>query len=224
MKSKIIVMLTHKDVTVKNAIEVFDQCKHLPVNFWGFKDVGLEKKEMKQLIDNMKAAGKSTFLEVVSYTEEECMQGAKLAVELGYDYIIGSIYYESVHNFLKGYDIKYMPFCGKVSGSPSVLEGTIEEIIDEAKGLLKKGVYGINLLAYRHVDNGEKLARELCKAIDAPTIIAGSIGSYERIKVMSEISPWAFTMGGALFDKKFDANASIADNLELVVKYMDTLE
>ena len=42
MESKIIIMLTHNDQTVKNALEVFDSCKDLPVDFWGFKDVGYE--------------------------------------------------------------------------------------------------------------------------------------------------------------------------------------
>jgi hypothetical protein len=28
-------MLTHNDVTVDNALDVFDSCKDLPVKFWG---------------------------------------------------------------------------------------------------------------------------------------------------------------------------------------------
>ena len=78
-------MLTHNDKTVKNAQEVFEACKDLPIEYWGFKDVGLEKPKMVELINAMKAAGKTTFLEVVTYSEEECMAGAKLAVELGFD-------------------------------------------------------------------------------------------------------------------------------------------
>ena len=57
MESKIIIMLTHNDQTVKNALEVFDSCKDLPVDFWGFKDVGLEHDKMAELIKAMKAAG-----------------------------------------------------------------------------------------------------------------------------------------------------------------------
>ena len=80
MKSKLIVMLTHNDQTVHNALEVFEACKDLPVECWGFKDVGLPVEEMKALVGAMKMAGKTTFLEVVTYTEAECMRGAKLAV------------------------------------------------------------------------------------------------------------------------------------------------
>lgn len=223
MKSNLIVMLTHNDQTVKDAIEVFDQCKDLPVQYWGFKDVGLDAKSMRQLIDNMKEAGKTTCLEVVSYSQEECMAGAKLAVEYGFDYLMGTIYYEHVHDFLKNYDIEYQPFCGKVSGSPSVLEGTIQEIIDDALRLKERGINGIDLLAYRHAQ-GEQLAREFFKAVSGKNVIAGSINSVERLKIMSEISPWGFTMGGALFMKDFDPNESFRGNLELVIKHMNTLD
>ena len=72
---------------------------------------------MKQLVKNMKDAGKTTLLEVVTYTENECMEAAKLAVECKFDYLMGTLFYYSVFNFLKDKPIKYSPFCGKVSGS-----------------------------------------------------------------------------------------------------------
>lgn len=84
MLEKLIVMLTHNDVTVPDAKEVFLANQDLPVTNWGFKDVGLEPAAMKELCSLMKQAGKTTFLEVVTYTEEECMRGAKLAVECGF--------------------------------------------------------------------------------------------------------------------------------------------
>ena len=34
MKPELIIMLTHNDVTVKNAAEVFDSCKDLPATRW----------------------------------------------------------------------------------------------------------------------------------------------------------------------------------------------
>ena len=39
MNAQIIVMLTHNDRTVKNALEIFEESKSLPVQLWGFKDV-----------------------------------------------------------------------------------------------------------------------------------------------------------------------------------------
>ena len=220
MESKIIIMLTHDDKTVKNALEAFESCKDLPVQFWGFKDVGLEKDKMIELIGAMKKAGKTTFLEVVSYSEEACMVGAKTAVELGFDILMGTIYHKSVFDYLSKQDIKFMPFCGGVSGSPSILEGTFDEIIADAEGLLDKGVDGIDLLAFRHKE-GAALAEEYCKRIKRPVVIAGSINSPERIAFVNRINPWGFTMGSALFEEKFAPGESVRRNLEVVLECMD---
>ena len=220
MRPDIVVMLTHHDVTVPNAYEVFETCKDLPVQFWGFKNVGLPKDQMKALTAAMKAAGKTTFLEVVTYDEDSCMDGAKTAVECGFDCLMGTLYYESVHNYLKEQGLTYMPFVGKVSGSPSILEGTNEEIIQNAKDLMAKGIKGFDILAYRHVVDGEKLAREFCAAIDAQICIAGSINSYTRIDTMFDIGPWTFTMGSALFEKKFVPDGDFRTNLKAVAEYM----
>ena len=222
MESKIIIMLTHNDQTVKNALEVFDSCKDLPVDFWGFKDVGLEHDKMAELIKAMKAAGKTTFLEVVTYSEEECMAGAKPAVEMGFDYLMGTIFFDSVYAYLQEHQVKYLPFCGTVTGSPSVLTGSFEEIIANAQSMIDKGVYGIDLLAFRHAQ-GAELAEAYCKAISAPVVIAGSINSCERIDFINRINPWAFTMGSALFTENFAPGAGVRKNLEEVVAYMDSI-
>ncbi|HML69313.1 MAG TPA: hypothetical protein PKA81_13085 [Clostridia bacterium] len=223
MESNIIIMLTHNDQTVKNALSVFESSKDLPVEFWGFKDVGLELVEMKKLVDAMKQAGKTTFLEVVSYTEEACMAGAKTAVSLGFDYLMGTVYHKSVFDYLKTQAIKFLPFCGKVYGSPSVLEGTIDEVIADAEGLIEKGVDGIDLLAFRHED-GANLAEEYCRRVEEPVVIAGSINSPERLEFISRINPWGFTMGSALFTENFAQGESFRKNLEVVIDCMSNLK
>jgi putative N-acetylmannosamine-6-phosphate epimerase len=220
MKPDIVVMLTHHDVTVKNAKEVFEQCSDLPVKHWGFKNVGLPKDQMKELASEMKAAGKETFLEVVTYDEASCLDGAQTAIDCGFDYLMGTIYYDSVAKLLRDNNMEYLPFVGKVSGSPSILEGSNEEIIAQAKGLMAKGIKGFDILAYRHVVDGEKLAREFCAAVDAKICVAGSINSYARIDTMFDIGPWTFTMGSALFEKKFVPDGSFRENLKAVAEYM----
>ncbi len=222
MKSKIIIMLTHNDKTVKNAIEIFQDCRDLPVKRWGFKNVGLKESKMMELITDMKAAGKETFLEVVTYSEEECMAGAKLAVGMGFDYLMGTVYYESVFAYLSSQNIKFLPFCGRVHSSPSILEGNFEEIIAQANALLDKGVFGIDLLAFRHKD-GEKLARAYCSAIKKPVVIAGSVNSRSRIDFIKSINPWGFTMGSALFEGNFAPDKNVRKNLEEVISYMDSI-
>ncbi len=221
MKSEIIIMLTHNDQTVENALEVFNSCKDLPVKYWGFKDVGLPKDKMQELHDAMKTAGKETFLEVVTYTSEECMKGAQLAVEFGYDYLMGTIMYPEVWDYLKDKPIKYLPFVGEVSGSPSVLGGSIKSMVAQAQEFSKMGIHGVDILAYRATDaDPAELAKALVDQTDFVICVAGSIGSEERIKIVDSINPWTFTMGSALFTKNFVPNGNFRENLEKVIEIM----
>ena len=213
-------MLTYNDETVGNAMDVFTQCSDLSCHHWGFKDVGLGSAEMHSLVDAIKQAGKSAFLEVVSLTEEECMAGAKLAVEFGFDYLMGTVFFPSVFDFVKSNPIKYLPFCGKIHGHPSVLSGEIEETVGEAVVLEQLGVDGFDLLAYRYVGDALKLATALVKRVEVPVVIAGSIDSFERLDAMKELGPWAFTIGSAFFDRRFVENGSFRDQLACVLEYL----
>ncbi|NCB52716.1 MAG: hypothetical protein EOM54_12705 [Clostridia bacterium] len=223
MKTQLIVMLTHHDKTVADALDVFNSAKDLDVTCWGFKDVGLPKPDMAELLKAMKDAGKTTFLEIVSYSEEECMRGAKLAVEMGFDYLMGTLFYPSVWAFLKQNNIKYFPFVGKVSGSPSVLEGSIEEIIEEGKKLTDLGVHGFDILAYRYIRDPELLAHDFIAEMKIPVVVAGSINDKLRMQFVEDIGAWAYTMGSALFEDSF-IKGSFRDNLEAVCKIMSEVK
>jgi len=220
MKPKLIVMLTNNDQTVSNALEVFEGCRDLPVQFWGFKNVGLPVDRMKTLVSNIRTAGKTACLEVVTYTEKECMEAARLAVECRFDYLMGTLFYPAVFDFLKGKPIKYSPFCGKVSSNPSVLEGTIEEIIAEGRRLEKIGVDAFDLLAYRYVGDPEALATAFIKAIKIPVVLAGSVDSFARIDRVEAMGAWGFTIGGAFFSKKFVKDGSFREQVAAVAKYL----
>ena len=100
-KSELIVMLTWNDKTVENAIEVFEGAKHTDVNYWGFKEVGLPKEEMIRLVKLIHEAGKTAVLEVVAYTEDACIDGAKVCAECGFDILMGTMYFESVQKIPK---------------------------------------------------------------------------------------------------------------------------
>ena len=49
---QLIVMLTHKDQTVDNAYEIFEQCKNSKAKIWGFKEKALPLEQMKELTSN----------------------------------------------------------------------------------------------------------------------------------------------------------------------------
>ena len=201
--TELIAMLTYNDRTVPDAPEIFEICKDSDVKYWGFKEDGLSLDKMKKLFGSIKACGKTAVLEVVAYTEELCMQGALMAVDCGCDILMGTFFFDSVNELCKKHGIRYMPFVGDVCGRPSVLEGDIDQMIAQAESYIEKGVYGIDLLAYRYTGDCGELIRRFVSEVDAPVCIAGSVNSYERIDEIKKASPWAFTIGSAFFDHAF---------------------
>ncbi len=221
MKPELIVMLTHNDRTVENAIEIYRECKNSKAKYWGFKEVGIPLEQMKSLCAEMKADGKTTFLEIVAYTEEECLAGAKVAVECGFDYLMGTMYFDSVRDLVRNAGIKYMPFVGDVRERPSVVYGTIESTIQEGVELIKSGnIDGIDLLGYRFVGDAVKLNHDFVEAVQpyGPVCLAGSVSSYQRLDEVAYAGSWAFTIGGAFFENKFDG--TFAEQIDKVVDYM----
>ncbi|MDE6798543.1 MAG: hypothetical protein K2J36_11125 [Ruminococcus sp.] len=207
-KPFLIVMLTHDDVTVPDAYGIFSRCRNSKAEYWGFKEKPLPPEQMKVLYSFMKKCGKKTVLEVVEYTEPECIIGAEMAVDFGCDILMGTVFSDKVNAICQKNNIKYMPFVGDITGRPSVLNGSIEDMVEEAESYLAKGVYGIDLLGYRYTGNAYELNREFVSRINAPVCIAGSINSFQRIDEIKQISPYAFTIGSAFFEKRFGEDFS----------------
>ena len=222
MKPELIVMLTYNDKTVENALKLFNQMKDTPVKNWGFKDVGLPPEDMKKVVDCMNAAGKTTYLEVVSLTEEEGLTGAKLAVECGFDILMGTVFFDSINDYLKDKPVKYYPFPGHVHSHPSILDGTIEEIVQHACDMEAKGVDGMDLLTYRYTGDAPGLLQEVVKATGVPMVSAGSIDSYDRLAEVRDTGAWGFTIGTAFFEKKFIPDGSFQDNMMAVWDWLQT--
>lgn len=218
-KPELIVMLTHNDCTVENAYKIFDECKNSKAKFWGFKEKPLPLEKMKELYAFMKQCGKTTFLEVVEYTEKECLEGAQMAVDCNCDILMGTIFFDSVNDFCKEHNLKYMPFVGEVTERPSILGGSIEGMINEANSYLKKGVYGFDLLGYRFTGDPVLLNKQFVYNVDAPVVIAGSVNSFKRLDEVKDANPWAFTIGGAFFENKFDGN--FCEQIDKVCDYIE---
>lgn len=219
MCPNLIVMLTHNDCTVDNAAEIFELYKKSKAQFWGFKEKNLPFKQMKVLFSYMKSLGKTTVLEVVDYDEIGGLNGAKIAFKCGCDILMRTNYYDSINDYCKNHHIKYMPFIGKVTKRPSILSGSIDEIIDEAKLYLSKGVYGLDLLGYRYDGDANLLMKRLLEAVQAPICIAGSIDNYKKLNFLKNVHPWAFTIGSAFFDNKFNGNFD--EQIDKVCDFME---
>lgn len=218
---ELIVMLTHHDKTVPNALELFNQLKDAPVTHWGFKDVGLAPEQMQQVVTAMKAAGKTAYLEVVSLSEEEGLRGARLAVELSFDILMGTVFFPSIADYLRDKPIRYYPFPGQIHGHPSILEGTIDEIVLHARQLEAHGVDGLDLLTYRYSGDAPRLLREVVQATSVPIVSAGSIATYERIAEVWLAGARGFTIGSAFFESRFVPNATFEANMLAVVDWLE---
>lgn len=218
-------MFTQNDMTVPDAIEYFEQVKDLSVDFFGFKELGLAPEKMKILNDKIHKAGFQSFLEVVEYEEDAILGPAKMAVDMGFDYLMGTVYYPSIWKVI-GKKIKYFPFCGKIYDRPSILDGTIEEIAADAKRIEAEGANGFDLLAYRYIipEKVNDLVTAVLKAIKVPLVSAGSINSFARLKETIDQGVWGFTIGGAFFEKKFVPNGSYRDNIAAVVDELKKLD
>lgn len=177
-----------------------------PAEFWGFKDAGMHSPEAMQFfINTMKQMGKKVVMEsVLGLDELGAISSAMHAVDYNVDYLIGTNYSQIVHGMTSLYGIQYFPFLGNVTGHPSQLSGDIGEMREQAHEFAERGVQGVNILAYRHKnpDAVLTLANEIQRAGKLKTIIAGGINSDERLrKIIDEIKPFGYTVGGALFEK-----------------------
>jgi hypothetical protein len=220
-KPELIVMLTHHDQTVPNALELFERTRDYPIRHWGFKDVGLPPQQMQQIAQAMKDAGKTTYLEVVSLSEEEGLQGARLAVEAGFDVLMGTVYYPSIGAYLKDKSVRYYPFPGHVHSHPSILDGSIDDIVAHACKLASYGVHGLDLLTYRFNGEAPELLKRVVESTEVPVISAGSIASFDRINEVWKAGAWGFTIGSAFFDKQFLPHGSFEENVQAVCNWLE---
>ncbi|WP_133120815.1 hypothetical protein [Mycolicibacterium goodii] len=225
MTPEIIVMLTHNDVTVVDARECFRSVADLPVQYWGFKDIGLEAPEMERLVADFKDAGKTAVLEIVNFNEQETLRAASFAADCGVDYFTGALFSEAVRDVVHAAGMKYFPFCGEVGGHPIELRGTMDNVTADARRLRALGADGVDLVAYRYLGGDPiELAKSVTEQVGGPhLIVAGSINSIDRVERMHEVGPFGYTMGGVLFDAAFRPGGSFRDNLEYVLDAQATL-
>jgi mannose-6-phosphate isomerase-like protein (cupin superfamily) len=209
MGLRFIFMLTRNDRTVADASQQLQTALSLGVRHIGFKDIGLPIEQLKGLDAAIKAGGATSYLEVVSLDRESEIVSAKAAADIGVDVLLGGTRVDDVLPIIRRTSIQYFPFPGRITGHPSVLEGTIEEIVESARTIAAKdGVHGLDLLAYRSVENVPELMKAVCTAVSKPVYIAGSIQTPERIAVVQKVGAAGFTIGTAALDGKYPADGN----------------
>ncbi|MES2613562.1 MAG: 4-hydroxythreonine-4-phosphate dehydrogenase PdxA [Pseudomonadota bacterium] len=206
-----IFMLTRNDTTIADALEQLPTVLAAGVRHIGFKDIGLPLPALQHLADAIRAAGAVSYLEVVSQDEASELASARAAIELGVDVLMGGTRPEAVLPLLHATPLRYYPFAGQVVGHPSVLQGTVAEIVASARRIAAlEGVHGLDLLAYRFqgdVDGVPALIDAVCAAVGKPVVVAGSIDRAKRIEAVVAGRAAGFTVGTAALDGAFDAAA-----------------
>ena len=82
------------------------------------------------------------------------------------------------------------------------------------------GIHGINLLLYRYTGNVNLLLDRATDTLKIPLIVAGSIDDFEKIGQMKRKNVWAFTIGGAILEKKFAPGKNIKEQVTAVLNLL----
>lgn len=216
-----IFMLTHHDVTIPNALEVFNEIKDTGLKCVGCKDIGLSLEQYQELFMAFRKQEIQSFLEVVTYSEQEHFRGIDLALKIGADNLIGGMptYTKKTMDCLKKKEMRlgFYPYIGKITEHPCILGGTVEQIIKDGKEAEKYGINGINLLLYRYTNDQNQLLKAT-KQLKVPLIVAGNVANFDQIKELKENKIWAFTIGGAILEKKFVKDGSNEEQIQAVLK------
>lgn len=220
MGLRFIFMLTRNDQTVEDAHIHLQTALGLGVRHIGFKDVGLPLEQLKALRATIAVGGATSYLEVVSLDRESEIASAKAALEIGVDVLLGGTRIDDVLPIIDGAGLQYCPFPGRITGHPSVLEGSIDEIVTSARDLAARdGVNGLDLLAYRSDGDVPALMEAVCAAVAKPVYIAGSIDTPERIATVKKAGAAGFTIGTAALDGKYPgADKDLPGQLSAIIR------
>jgi len=215
-----IFMLTHNDTTVPDAGGVYDSLRGTGLRYVGFKDIGAMPEELAVVADKAHADGLEVFLEVVSTSRESELASLEAGRQIGVDWVMGGTHAEDGVRILAGSGVKYCPFPGRIEGHPSILLGAAADIAQDAKDLTAmEGVYGVDLLAYRHPEEDPlEVIRQVVDASSGPVIVAGSIVTADQIRQVAAAGAWGFTIGGAIFEGRLPGAPDLAAQISAVLK------
>jgi hypothetical protein len=216
-----IFMLTRSDRTVEDCLELMKLIEPLQLEHIGFKDVGVAPATLAKLADAIRAAGATTYMEVVSTSREDCLRSARIARDLGIDRLLGGTLVDETLEILAGSKTTYFPFPGRPEGHPTKLRGLPIEVEQHCRMFARKGCAGADLLAYRATEADPlELVRAARRGLGSGYLIAaGSVTSVEKIRALAAAGADAFTIGSAIFDGSFSPTkgstlSQLADVLE----------
>jgi hypothetical protein len=218
-----IFMLTKDDRTIVDATEVLDSIADSGLRYVGFKDVGADPARQREITVRAHDLGMEVMLEVVSTSAEAEANSVRSARAAEVDWVLGGTNPEAGTQILAGTDIRYCPFPGTVTGHPSVLSGSIDDIAASAASLSgMEGVHGVDLLTYRHAEaDPEKLTHAVVAACDGPVIAAGAVVTRDQINLLNRAGAWGFTIGSAIFNGQLPGAPSVPAQVQTVLGWLE---
>jgi len=213
-------MLTHHDRTIEDPLAVYAEIRNCGLRYIGFKDIGATAAELTEVSAAAQADGLEVMLEVVSTTKADELSSIAAAAGIGVDWVLGGTHARDGLRVLDGSAARYCPFPGTVVDHPSVLLGEIAEIAASARELTAlDGVYGLDLLAYRHpTADVAELTRAVVQAASGPVIAAGSVTTVAQIRTLEAAGAWGFTIGSAIFERRLPGGPSVSGQISHVLR------
>jgi len=101
MAPRLITMLTRNDRTVSDAEEVFAGAPTFPAEYWASRTWAFPPGGCVPWWPRIKAAGKTAVLRW-SLSGGDCLAAARLALDCGFDYLMGTVYYDSASSWCAG--------------------------------------------------------------------------------------------------------------------------
>lgn len=197
-------MLTRADQTVPDCLEVLDDILPIGLRHLGFKDVGVPPDVLAELARRIRAAGATSYMEVVSTSREACLQSARVARDIGIDRLLGGTQVDEVLEILAGSRTSYLPFPGRPFDHPTKLAGTAADVEADCRRYAERGCAGVDLLAYRATEADPlELVRAARRGTPGQLLVAGSVQTAAQIRALADAGADAFTIGSAAFDGSF---------------------
>ncbi len=201
-----IFMLTRSDRTIEDCLEVLDDALAVGLGHIGFKDVGVAPSLLEALVARIRAAGATSYMEVVSTSAAACLASADTAAAIGVDRLLGGTDVAAMLARLAGSNVQYFPFPGRPFDHPTKLAGDVATVELHCRRFIEAGCAGCDLLAYRATEAEPlELVRAARRGLGAggTLICAGSVGTAAQIAALAAAGCDAFTVGSAAFRGEF---------------------
>lgn len=214
-----VLMLTEQDVTIPDAVAVYEDVRTSDFGHLGFKDVGADADALRHLTSRAHEDGRRVLLELADTSFEGQRRGYDLARSLGVDSVVGTWDPHVADSFADAGSLNYWPFVGQMAGSPLELVSDADELEHLAVEIAAHpATAGMVLMPYRQQRvEPTSLLESVTEASTRPVLVAGGVSRADQIADLADVGVWGFTMGSAVLKDRHDDPTSVARAIDVAV-------